>query len=42
MNGISLLIPKILARIIYVCILVVNIAIFFKIVLPRYKKVFKE
>ena len=42
MNGISLLIPKILARIIYGCILMVNIAIYFKTVLPKYKKAFKE
>ena len=42
MNGISLLIPEIFARIIYGCILVVNIGIFFKIVLPRYKDSFKK
>ena len=40
MNGISLFIPEILARIVYGCILVVNIIIFFKVVLPKYKIAF--
>ena len=40
MNGISLFIPEILARIVYECILSVNTVIFFKIVLPKYKMAF--
>lgn len=40
MNGISLFIPEILSRIVYGCILSVNIVIFFKIVLPKYKMAF--
>ncbi|MBR4983477.1 MAG: hypothetical protein IKY94_13055 [Lachnospiraceae bacterium] len=40
MNGISSFIPEILARIVYGCILVVNIIIFFKVVLPKYKIAF--
>ncbi len=40
MNGISLFIPEILARIVYGCILFVNTVIFFKIVLPKYKMAF--
>jgi len=40
MNGISLIITEILARILYGCILVINIAIFFKVVLPKYKAAF--
>ena len=40
MNGISLFIPEILARIVYGCILSVNTVIFFKIVLPKYKMAF--
>lgn len=40
MNGISLLVPEILARIVYGGILVFNIVIYFKIVLPKYKIAF--
>ena len=40
MNGISLIIPQALARILYGVILVINLIIFIKIVLPRYKSAF--
>ena len=39
-NGISFLVPEILARVIYGCILFVNTAIFIKIILPKYKMSF--
>lgn len=42
MNGISLFIPEILARIVYGCILFVNTVIFFKIILPKYKIAFNN
>ena len=42
MNGISLLIPEMLARIGYGTLLVVNIIVFFKVVLPKYKLGFTE
>ena len=42
MNGISLLVPEVAARIIYGVLLAVNIAVFIKIVLPRYKAAFAE
>ena len=42
MNGISLLVPEIEARIVYGFILVINVVIFIMIVLPKYKKAFKE
>ena len=42
MNGISLLIPPIAARSIYVAILVVNLLVFVRVVLPKYKLSFKE
>lgn len=42
MNGISLLIPEMLARIIYGIILVVNILVVIKIVLPKYTLMFNE
>ena len=41
MNGISLLVPEVFARSVYGCMLIVNIILFFKIVLPRYKKAFE-
>ncbi len=41
MNGISLLIPEIAARIIFGVLLVVNGAVFWKLVLPRYSKSFQ-
>lgn len=40
MNGISLIVPQALARILYGIILVINLIIFIKIVLPRYKSAF--
>ena len=42
MNGISLLVPEIIARVGYGVLLVVNIVIFFKIVLPKYKLGFEN
>ena len=42
MNGISLLIPEIIARIVYAIILAINVIVFVKIVLPKYKFAFKQ
>ena len=42
MNGIALLMPEIVARIGYGILLVINIIVFFKIVLPKYTEAFKE
>lgn len=42
MNGISLIIPKVFARIMYAIIFIVNVIVFIKIVLPQYKLAFKE
>ena len=42
MNGISLLLPEIVARLIYVIIFVVNIIIFMKTVLPQYRHMFSD
>ena len=42
MNGISLLFPEIAVRIVYGIILAINIAVFMKIVLPKYKSAFSE
>lgn len=42
MNGISLLIPEIVARIVYAIILAINVIIFVKIVLPKYKLAFSK
>ncbi len=42
MNGISMLIPEIIARVGYSVLLVINTIVFFKIVLPKYKLGFKE
>lgn len=41
MNGISLLIPDIIARVICAIILIINIIVFIKIVLPKYRQMFK-
>ena len=41
MNGISLLIPEIAARIVYGVLLLINTIIFLKIILPKYKLAFK-
>ena len=40
MNGISYLLPETAARCIWGCILAINAVLFFKIVLPKYKKAF--
>ena len=40
MNGISLFIPKIAARIVYGMILIINAIVFWKVVLPKYKIAF--
>ena len=40
MNGISLLIPEIVARIVYGMILIINAIVFWKVVLPKYKIAF--
>lgn len=40
MNGISLLIPEVVARIVFGIILVINVIVFVKVVLPKYKLAF--
>ena len=40
MNGISLIVPEAVARILYGIILLINIAVFVKMVLPKYKQAF--
>ena len=42
MNGIKLLVPEIVARILYGVILIVNVFVFVKVVLPKYKLAFAE
>lgn len=42
MNGIKLLVPEVVARILYGGVLVSNIVVFVKIVLPKYTKAFEE
>ena len=42
MNGITLLIPKMVARIVYGIIFIVNVVVFVKIVLPKYRNVFNK
>ena len=42
MNGISLLLPELAARVIYSALLVINLCVFFKIVLPRYTAAFRQ
>ena len=42
MNGIKLLVPEVAARILYGVVLIVNILVFVKIVLPKYKLAFKD
>ena len=42
MNGIRLLIPEVVARVLYGAVLVVNIIVFVKVVLPGYKEAFAE
>ena len=42
MNGIKLLVPEATARILYGLVLIVNVFVFVKIVLPKYKLAFAE
>lgn len=42
MNGISLLVPELAARVAFLILLAVNGLVFWKIVLPRYAKSFQE
>lgn len=42
MNGILLLIPEVAARIIYGGIFIVNIILFFKVILPKYERAFQN
>ena len=42
MNGIKLLVPEVAARILYGLVLIVNILVFVKIVLPKYKLAFAD
>ena len=42
MNGISLLFPELAIRIVYGIILAINVAVFAKIVLPKYQLAFSE
>ena len=42
MNGIKLLVPEIVARILYGVILIVNVFVFVKVVLPKYKLAFSD
>lgn len=42
MNGIALLMPELVARIIYCVILAINVWLFIKIILPKYKLAFEE
>ena len=42
MNGIKLLIPEFVARILYGIVLIVNVFVFVKLVLPKYKSAFAD
>ena len=42
MNGIKLLLPEVAARILYGLVLIVNVLVFVKIVLPKYKLAFAD
>lgn len=42
MNGIILLLPEVTAQVIYAVLLVLNICVFWKLVLPKYKLAFAE
>ena len=42
MNGISYLIPEIIARILYGILLIINAFVFFKVVLPKYTLAFNN
>ena len=42
MNGIKLLVPEVAARILYGLVLILNVLVFVKIVLPKYKLAFED
>ena len=42
MNGIKLLVPEVAARILYGLVLTVNVFVFIKVVLPKYKSAFSN
>ena len=42
MNGISLIIPEMFVRIVYGIIFVINLILFIKVILPRYKEAFNK
>ena len=42
MNGIKLLVPEVAARILYGLILIVNVFVFIKVILPKYKLAFAD
>ena len=42
MNGIKLLVPEVASRILYGLILIVNVFVFIKVVLPKYKLAFAD
>ena len=42
MNGISLLLPELAARVCYGVLLVLNVFVFIKVVLPKYKRAFNS
>ena len=42
MNGIKLLMPEVFARLLFGAVLVINAAVFFKRILPVYKRAFEE
>ena len=42
MNGIKLLVPEVAARILYGLVLILNVLVFVKIVLPKYKLAFAD
>ena len=41
MNGISMILPEMAARIGYGVLLLINVVVFFKLVLPKYKQGFE-
>ena len=42
MNGIAMLIPQFPAKLAYAGLFAVNLAVFFKLVLPKYRRAFNE
>ena len=42
MNGIKLLVPEVVARIVYGVILIIHVLVFIKVVLPKYKLAFSS